>query len=116
MLLLIIAILLLYYLLPRIREGMGAQKCFPGYQPINNHCYKFIKHKANYHDQQELCKKDDARLAVISDQSFISGDELNDMTLSAKTWIGLDKKTGVWKWSNGNKMRTYNNWDPDEVQ
>ena len=116
MLLLIIAILLLYYFLPRIREGMGAQKCFPGYQPINNHCYKFIKHEANYHDQQELCKKDDARLAVISDQSFISADDLNDMTLSAKTWIGLDKKTGVWKWSNGNKMGEYNNWDPDEGQ
>jgi hypothetical protein len=112
----IIAILLLYYLLPNKREGISSNKCFPGYQQINDRCYKFIRQEAGHHDQSTICKRDKARLAIISDQSFISENELNDLTLSAKTWIGLNKKTGVWKWSNGNKMGEYNNWDPDEGQ
>ncbi|XP_046560220.1 C-type lectin domain family 4 member M-like [Haliotis rubra] len=80
------------------------------YHPPSNLCYKRSDYKVNSTMAQTLCRDAGARLVVVDTA------EKNDhlltlhLTPDQKSWIGLRKVSGTWKWSNGETLGPFTAW------
>ncbi|XP_066299998.1 E-selectin-like [Branchiostoma lanceolatum] len=91
--------------------------CPDGYIRYNEVCLKFSDDKQPYESAKHTCQEEGANLVVIKTPAM---NKFIENTLRAKgiaesdhTWIGLDRRSGQWEWSDASGTSGYNNWATD---
>ena len=64
---------------------------------------------ANWDDARAECKKNGGVLAIIANQAT-QGFLVGNIKIKTYTWIGAEKKSGIWSWTDGTPWTGYAKW------
>ncbi|XP_078581725.1 uncharacterized protein LOC144865062 [Branchiostoma floridae x Branchiostoma japonicum] len=91
-------------------------QCPSEWRKYNNHCYKLMTDKLSWSAASSRCRQHGAMLISINDQAesnFVKDLISNYKTKVPAIWMGLHKKSGQWRWTDGSRFH-YKNWAPGE--
>eukprot|EP00058_Branchiostoma_floridae_P009235 XP_002594723.1 hypothetical protein BRAFLDRAFT_224211 [Branchiostoma floridae] len=100
----------------KIPNLIPALQCPSEWRKYNNHCYKLMTDKLSWSAASSRCRQHGAMLISINDQAennFVKDLISNYKTTVPAIWMGLHKKSGQWKWTDGSRFH-YKNWVPGE--
>ena len=70
---------------------------------------------ANWDDARAECKKNGGDLASIANQATLDF-LVDNIKTTTYTWIGAEKKSGVWSWADGTPWTEFTNWAAGQPQ
>eukprot|EP00058_Branchiostoma_floridae_P009213 XP_002594701.1 hypothetical protein BRAFLDRAFT_240469 [Branchiostoma floridae] len=100
----------------KISNIITALQCPSEWSKYNNHCYKLMTDRRKWFAASSRCRQHGAMLISINDQAenyFVKNLISNYKRKVPAIWMGLHKKSGQWKWTDGSRL-LYKNWVPGE--